>query len=369
MRYHKALLADIKNSGRVYAQAKPYIRSIYFGGGTPTLVPADKLAEVLGTLRELFSFCTDTEVTVEANPGTLTLDGLSILRRAGANRLSMGVQSLEDRILHRLGRIHSAEDVAESALAARQAGFDNINFDLIYGLPGQNCADWKQTLEGILDLKPQHLSCYALSVEEGTPLQRGLEQGVFTLPSEYEICRMESLIRRKLPAAGFRHYEISNWSRRGFCCRHNLEYWANGDYIGWGAGAVSYYNRWRFKRQPNPEKYIDAVNGDGSLYTEAERLGSAETLRETVILGLRRRRGINVRALADNFEEPLRSRLYDVFAGFFAEFPAGLMFFKDGRLRLSGRGRDISNEIFVRLLENKGIEAAFASSIPHEAYP
>ena len=357
--YHKALLQDLRSAAGQVKIDPGGLRSLYLGGGTPTLAPANWLVEVVDTVREYYGFNSRAEITVEANPGTLTLDSLKSLRQCGINRLSMGVQSLNGELLHKLGRIHSAQDVADSLSWAREVGFDNINLDLIYGLPGQTVAIWQDTVEKLLSFKPEHIACYALSVEEGTPLERALERGLMTLPSEAEVENMESILRHMLKGSGFEHYEISNWALPGKQCFHNKAYWRNASYLGVGAGAVSYYNGWRFSRLANPKQYAQAVSQGLELYSEAERLGSASRIREYLMLGLRRRCGVKVAQLLNHFPLIYRAKLHLALKEFLREIPSELFRFEHGRLRLTGRGRDLSNEIFVRLLECASFEAAF----------
>lgn len=357
--YHKALLQDIRLSARQVKIAKGGLRSLYLGGGTPTLAPADWLMEVVDTVKEYYGFNPQAEITIEANPGTLSLAKLKSLRQCGINRLSMGVQSLNAGLLHKLGRIHSVQDVADSLSWAREAGFDNINLDLIYGLPGQTAAIWTDTLEQLLSFKPEHIACYALSVEEGTPLEKALDRGLMTLPSEAEVEKMERILRKKLQSSGFEHYEISNWALPGRQCFHNKVYWRNAPYLGVGAGAVSYYNGWRFSRLADPKSYGKAVSQGLELYSEAERLGWASRVREDLMLGLRCRCGISVPQLLKRFPLPYRAKLRRALKQFLREIPAELFHLAHRRLRLTGRGRDLSNEIFVRLLECASFEAAF----------
>ncbi len=357
--YHKALLQDLRSASKQVNIAPGGLRSLYLGGGTPTLAPADWLVEVVDTVKEYYGFNSQAEITIEANPGTLTLDKLKSLRQCGVNRLSMGVQSLNAELLHKLGRIHSAQDVANSLVWARESGFDNINLDLIYGLPGQTATIWQDTVEKLLAFKPEHIACYALSVEEGTPLERALERGLMTLPSEAEVEKMESILRRLLKNSAFEHYEISNWALPGKQCFHNKAYWRNAPYLGVGAGAVSYYNGWRFTRLADPKQYAQAVSLGLELYSEAERLGLTSRVREYFMLGLRRRCGFKVAQVLNHFPLAYRAKLRLAVKEFLHEIPSELFHFKHGRLRLTGRGRDLSNEIFVRLLECAAFEAAF----------
>lgn len=357
--YHRALLQDLRSSAKQVKVAQGGLHSLYLGGGTPTLAPADWLVEVVETVKGYYGLDNQAEITIEANPATLSLAKLESLRQCGVNRLSIGVQSLNDQLLHKLGRIHSGQEVADSLAWARKAGFTNINLDLIYGLPGQTVAIWRDSLDKLLSFKPEHIACYALSVEEATPLARALERGLMSLPSEAEIEKMESVLRHKLKGSGFNHYEISNWALPGYGCFHNNAYWRNASYLGVGAGAVSYYNGWRFSRLADPRRYSEAVFQGLELYSQAERLGQAARIREYLMLGLRRRSGINLPQLLLHFPGPYRAKLGWALKEFWHTIPTELFHIKGGRLRLTGRGRDLSNEIFVRLLEWLPFEAAF----------
>ena len=327
----------------------PGLRTVYFGGGTPTLVPVSWLVETLETVRANFGLTPRAEITLEANPGTLTLQALQVLRRAGFNRLSMGVQSLNEGMLRKLGRIHTAADVRRCFSWARQAGFTEINLDLIYGLPGQTVYVWRDTLKKILALEPEHLSCYALSVEEGTPLALALKRGLMELPSEDEVEKMEICLRHYLRRHNFHHYEISNWAKPGFRSRHNGIYWKNLPYLGLGAGAVSYWRGWRFRRLDDPLDYARAVFENGNIYVEAEHLGELARFRESVMLGLRRRCGIDVERLMRSFPPQTRKFLSKYWQVFLDSLPDSLIRVCGSRVRFTSRGRDLSSEIFLQL--------------------
>ena len=211
--------------------------SLFIGGGTPTIYEGGELAGLLRLCRESFNFREDPEITVEANPNTVTAQALTVLRRAGVNRLSLGVQAFSDRLLVGLGRSHTMAEAHAAIEAARQAGFANINLDLMYGLPGQSAADWRDTLTRALACGPEHLACYELTIEEGTSFARLVERGELILPGEEEALAMAERTHVLLAQAGLHRYEISNYAKPGRECRHNLNYWRNGSYLGLGAGA------------------------------------------------------------------------------------------------------------------------------------
>jgi len=340
--YHEALLADLQQEA---ARGPWRVSTIFFGGGTPSLAAPQWIAELLEACRRGFHVDPDAEITLEANPGTLGPGHLERLREAGVNRLSIGVQALDDRLLAGIGRIHSARQAIQVLDQARRAGFENLSLDLIYGLPGQTLADWQATLEQALAAHPRHVSAYALILEEGTPLEASVRRGEVRLPDQDAVADMEGSLRRTMRACGYRQYEISNWSLPGQECRHNLVYWANREYLGVGCGAASYLSGWRTRRLATPERYVQALREGGSPLAEAERLGSENALKETMILALRTRWGVDLIRLARRFEVPqwkLRA--------FFDGIPGGLVRRSGKRVRLTARGRDLANEVFVRLL-------------------
>ncbi|MBQ7501119.1 radical SAM family heme chaperone HemW [bacterium] len=380
-RYHRALLQDLNasaqllktyspaadtglqhfwmagpraflNEGLKYAHGRSALKSIYFGGGTPSYAPAVWLSEILDGIKKVFPVDEAAEITFEANPGTLCPQKLYLFRQAGFNRMSLGVQSLDDKLLHKIGRIHNACEAVQAVSMARRAGFDNINLDLIYGLPGQTETVWRTTLQGIIELRPEHISCYALSVEEGTPLEKKLASGIMTLPGDDECEAMENTRDALLSANGYRQYEISNYARDGKYCIHNLIYWNNLPYLGVGAGAVSYINGWRMTRQKLPDRYAELAAGGMYVCCEGERLSLLSRWREYLMLGLRTVDGINTEYLWERFPKALHCELKEWLQSFCAELPPGLLKAEGRRLYLSQAGLRLSNEIFVRILED-----------------
>ena len=284
--------------------------TVYFGGGTPSLYPAGDLARILASLGEHFTLAPEAEITCEINPGTITARSLAELRACGFNRLSIGVQSFRDEELEFLGRIHSAA-VAEKAVAdAHTAGFANVSLDLIRALPGQTLDDWSYTLHRALSLRPEHLSTYGLSIEPDTPLFRDLEAGVFELCDEDTQIAMFEHTRETLTAAGYEHYEISNYARRAsntsdepspFRCRHNENYWRNGGYVGFGAGAWSYMDGVRSRNVRFHTNYIEAVLAGIDPTVERDCPDARTSLGETIMLALRTSDGVSYSRLADRF--------------------------------------------------------------------
>ncbi len=322
-------------------------RTIFFGGGTPSLLSAEQIARTLETARRVFAVQPDAEITLEANPGTLELAHLAGLRAAGVNRLSMGAQSFDAGLLRWMGRIHSPEEIESAFWMARQAGFDNINLDFIFGLPDQRLEQWETTLERALALEPEHLSLYSLIVEEGTPLFDWVEAGRVQVADDDLTAEMYLLAQRRLAVAGYVQYEISNWAKPGKACEHNLTYWRNLPYLGVGAGAHSCFGGRRFSTALKVRDYLERVQRDGHAMLEGEDISQELEMAETAMLALRLNEGLSL-AL---FERRYGHSFDAVFAGRLALVEAaGLLERVDGRVRLSERGRLLGNEVFERLL-------------------
>jgi oxygen-independent coproporphyrinogen-3 oxidase len=284
------------------------VPTIFFGGGTPSFPDPELVIRILNTIRSRFRVLPDAEVSIEANPGTGDRSRFTALRQAGFNRLSMGVQAFDDHLLKVLGRTHSASEAIRSYEAARAAGFENINLDLMFALPDQTVRQWQYTLRTAVSLQPEHLSCYALTIEPHTPFYTMYLRGQLSLPDEETDLRMYQYTIRALIRAGYEHYEISNFARPGYRCRHNMVYWRNEEYLGFGPGAVSYRNGVRWKCLSNPHRYVQAVRGGLSLVEEEERLEAGASLGETIMLMLRLRDGVDVKAVEDRYGVNLEQR-------------------------------------------------------------
>ena len=333
------------------------VETIFFGGGTPSLTPATDLARILNAIRSKISISPDAEISLESNPGSVSVEYLRELRGLGLNRLSIGVQSFDDDELRSLDRIHSGADARAAFSAARAAGFDNVNLDFIYGLPEQPLERWQRTLDEALTLAPEHLSLYALTVEEGTPLARDVARGRTPAPDGDAQADQYEWTQETMARAGYEHYEISNWSLSGRRCKHNLIYWQNREYLGLGAGAHSCLNGMRFSTVLLPNRYIELVeesaapdvNGARTMRHLAggEQMSVETSMADTLILGLRLIDGIDLAAFQQRYGQSAEEQhgpLIDEFVGY------GLLERTDGRLRLTARGRLLSNELFQRLL-------------------
>lgn len=323
------------------------VSTVYFGGGTPSLLSLGQVQRLLGALSSLL--VENAEITLEANPGTLDYEYLRGLRGLGVNRLSLGVQSFDDALLRTMGRIHSAREALEAYHQAREAGFDNVNLDLIYGLPGQDLARWKDTLSRALALQPDHLSLYALTLEPPTPMGARVASGQLSLPDEDVVADMYVLAEELLEQAGYVHYEISNWAHSATReCRHNLACWRNQAYVGFGAGAHSYLNGYRYHNVPSPLEYIARLERgespvDGGSFTSKET-----EMAETMMLGLRLTQEGVRRAF---FRERFGQELDEAYAAPIQELVAlGLLEDLGEAIRLTPRGRLLGNEAFARFL-------------------
>ena len=320
--------------------------TVYLGGGTPTALPAALLTGILETLRTAAG--TPVECTVEANPGTVDAAYLTQLRAAGANRLSLGVQSFNDRLLRVIGRIHTAAEAEQAFRAARAAGFENISLDLMYGLPTQTLDDLKKSVDEALALVPEHISVYGLTVEEGTPFAAAEAQGKLALPTEDAAEEMYDWLTAALPARGYVRYEISNFARQGCESRHNLGYWRNVPYLGVGAAAHGYVDGVRWGNEPDTEKYIRAIQTGRSVRTpeDTERTRT-NAMEEYAFLALRTREGIDT---AD-FSRAFGVDIDTVYGAVIEKYSAqGLLRRADGFVALTNEGMKVGNEVFAAFL-------------------
>ena len=342
-RYLHALILHIRETA---ALAPDYlVDSVYFGGGTPSFFGADGLKRILAEIRKRFNMDRDCEVTFEANPESVNAMTLHKLRSAGFNRMSLGVQNEADEVLKALGRPHTYEQAVFAVENARKAGFENISLDLMYGLPNQTREKWMQTLRTVLDLRPDHLSCYGLKVEPGTPLYTYYESA--NLPDDDTQADMYLYAVETLENFGYAQYEISNFAREGMACRHNLKYWTGGEYIGFGPSASSDFAGKRFTAAANLETYLKGVHGGGVILSECETIAPRERAGEYLMLRLRLRDGLDLQRYAARFGGALnteqRAFAEQCTAAGYAEF--------DGRvLRLTPRGLLVQNSIVSELM-------------------
>lgn len=325
--------------------------TLYFGGGTPSLLEPAQAARVIEAAAKFYALAADAEITLECNPGTVTRGKLAAFRAAGINRLSLGVQSFNEDFLATLGRAHSAGEALTAFRAAREAGFDNIGIDLIHSLPAQGLAQWQRELSQACELNPEHLSVYGLSIEEGTPFALLEEKGALILPDEEEAASMYELSAEILAVHGYEQYELANFARPGFRSRHNSGYWLRRPYLGFGAGAHSFLRQpeagLRFSNTEKVEDYL-ALVCRGSLPTsESRNLSPEEAMAECLYLGLRLAEGVSLERFREEFSRSFLEAYGKVCADLFA---GGLLEIKDGFVRLTGKARILSNQVFVRFL-------------------
>lgn len=307
---HEAYVDALLNDIRRWDGPAPSATSVFFGGGTPTLLPVDSLSRVMAAVEDRFGFAPDAEITIEANPEGVDERVFEGLLQAGFNRVSFGVQSLVPSVLAGLGRTHSPETARRAIAAARAAGFEDVNADLIYGSPWESTSDWLASLEGIVETDPDHVSAYALTIEEGTPLATLVTTGrVADVDPDLQAER-HGAAGALLGAAGLDRYEISNWARPGRACRHNVLYWSAGDYAGFGAGAHGHVGGRRSWSRRLPREFIGAVAAGGSPEAGAEVLGADARCGEALMLGLRLASGVDLDAVGRRFgTEALATRM------------------------------------------------------------
>jgi oxygen-independent coproporphyrinogen-3 oxidase len=297
--YAGTVAAELRMAAEVLGPDLPTVSTVFVGGGTPTLLPADDLAAVLGTVRELFPVADDVEVTTEANPESVTPASLARLREAGFTRVSLGMQSAAEHVLAVLDRRHTPGRAVEAAHEARAAGFEHVNLDLIYGAPGETEADWRASLDAVLAAPVDHVSAYALIVEGGTRLARRVARGELPMPDDDVLADRYEQADAVLAGAGLEWYEVSNWARdRAARCRHNELYWANANWWGVGPGAHSHVRGLRWWNVKHPAAYADRLAAGESPAQDAELLDDADRALETIMLGLRLREGLPQSALS-----------------------------------------------------------------------
>ena len=354
------------------ALGQPSVNTIFFGGGTPSYLPDGDVGRILDAIAGDYPVRADAEITAECNPNDLTAARCADLRAAGINRVSIGMQSMDNGLLAMLGRRHDADEAADALARCRHAGFDNVNLDLMYGLPRQDLAQWRNTVARVVALAPEHLSLYALTLEEGTPLRRWVEQGRLPGPDPDLAADMYDHARAALAEAGYRHYEISNWSRAGRESEHNLAYWRNLQWLGVGPGAHSSLrvgetgaSGCRFWTVRSPRDYARragewleaagpwltvSVDAIGSVPTidDLEVIDEATAAAETMFLGLRLLDGLDLAEASAHVGIDLAARYEQELAELTAE---GLLVWeKNGRLRLAERAYLVANQVFTRFL-------------------
>jgi oxygen-independent coproporphyrinogen III oxidase len=342
-RYKKAILKEIE----CFPYSIEEVNSIYFGGGTPSLVPADQVAEIFEACHRHFRITEDCEVSMEANPGTISADKTAVYRRAGINRISIGAQSFANPELMSIGRLHTSDMISESLDRLRGAGFININLDLMLGLPGQTAESWRENLQKTVRLAAPHVSVYMLDLDEQCPLHSRVADGSLVMPEEDLVSDLYLETIRFLTSSGYQQYEISNFAKPGYDCRHNLKYWNREMYQGFGVGSHSFNGHCRYANYCQIEDYIIAIETGASPVGRREPVTEEQALQEILFLGLRLTKGLDWNQLRNaNYNDYLakyEGSLNDLFA-------RGLIERKDAVVRLTETGMLLSNEIFQRFV-------------------
>jgi oxygen-independent coproporphyrinogen-3 oxidase len=323
------------------------VTTLFFGGGTPTFLEGETLAQILEHLQRRFDIAPDAEITIEANPGSVDRRKLRILHQAGFNRLSLGVQSFDAEELKRMERIHSPQEVLQSVAWAREAGFTNLNLDLIFALPDQTLERWESNLRQAMALQPEHLSLYALMLEPGTRFHHLYQKGQLRLPDEEVQVAMFRLSQRLTREAGYQQYEISNYALPGYACRHNLTYWHNRPYLGFGPGAVSFYGGRRWMNVKHPREYVRRIGAGEPLEIESEQLTGWHSVAETLMLGLRLIEGVNLAELERRYGLPVQARYQPLIQSLVAR---GWLLQEGTRIRLSDEGLLWHSEVAAEFL-------------------
>ena len=343
--YAKRLMEDIDCMGKEYGDIP--VDTIFIGGGTPSVPESRLIVDLMEHVNRAFQISDGAEISMEANPGTVTREKLKEYRRAGINRISFGLQSANDRELKLLGRIHTWAEFLESFALAREGGVTNLNIDLMSALPGQTCESWKDTLKRVTDLEPEHISAYSLIIEEGTPFgeKYGSEEGRKLLPDEDSEREMYHETKRFLRECGYERYEISNYAKPGRECRHNIGYWTGVPYLGLGLGASSYMNGSRFAVSSDMQQYLEEKPG---TFTDVEKLTKKDMEEEFFYVGLRMTAGVSL----SEFERRFGMSAEEVYPGLMETFvEEKAAEFRGDRFVLTDYGLDVSNYIMAQFLQ------------------
>lgn len=360
--YVEALRKEIKTVSN-NIEGKLEVNTIFFGGGTPSLINYDQFSGLLKTIQQSFTINKNAEISLEANPGTVNIEYLKSLIELGFNRLSLGVQSTDPDELRLLERIHSREDIFGSVESARIAGFKNLNLDLIYGLPDQTIKTWKSSLLDVVKLKPEHLSLYALSIEKGTSFGLKVKKGLMNFPDPDLAADLYIWSSKELEKSGFQQYEISNWAKNGYECKHNLQIWHNRSYLGFGAGAHGYANNLRVSNVLRIKEYINRIANDNNLENgkiirvfplspatiSKTKISTRIKMQESLMLGLRlTHEGVSAKEFQKNYGESLMEKFGKEIT---ALVNLNLLEWRNDSVRLTQRGRLLGNQVFLRFVD------------------
>jgi len=338
--YARSVMAELQQ--RAAEICRP-VATVYLGGGTPSLLSASQAENILAAIFANYQTCNDMEISMEANPATVTLRGLQELRAAGINRLSVGVQSFTDADLKLLGRVHGGREAMETLDDVRRAGFDNYNLDLIYGIPEQTLAAWQENLNLAMRFDPQHISAYLLQLDESAPMAARVRNGMIKMLDDELEADMYYTTLDYLQEHGYEHYEISNFARPGYQCRHNLLYWQGREYLGIGSGAVSYLNMQRTLNRPDLSRYMEAMMADRPPSKEIlECMNRRQQMADAIMVGLRLTGGIGREDFMHRFDCDILVEYRDIIENLKAQ---GMLEMKNGRIYLAKRAYFLSNQV------------------------
>ncbi len=342
--YIEALRIEASGYQRVLGQR--VFDTVYIGGGTPTVLSIKQMTALVSVIKDFFRIARGAEWTVEANPNSVSASQLALFRDRGVNRLSLGVQSFHDDILRILGRLHTAEEAVTAFHDARNAGFGTIGMDLIYGVPGQTAKAWSETLEKAIDLHPDHISAYSLSIDEGSWFSKEEKAGRFAPSGDDEVAFMYERAVEMLSRAGYCRYELSNFSLPGHVCRHNMNYWTRGEYLGLGPGAWSFIDTKRYHAVSDVREYAARLKGGVSVIADSEEADATQAANETIMLGLRTAGGVDLSRFGEEFGP---ASLKQLECNTTPLLQAGLIVKRNGRIMLTERGFLLANDALARL--------------------
>ena len=340
-------LSDLKKEMSLYKNKDRKINSIFFGGGTPSILDNKDIKMIMQEIENNFYIDKDAEISMECNPGTLNEDKLRFMKSIGINRLSIGLQALQKDLLNFIGRIHTYEEFEKNYIQARKVGFENINIDLMYNLPNQTFQDWKETLQKVVDLNPEHISAYSLILEEGTKLYDMYMNKEFEMGDEDEDIKMYEYTINYLKSKGYNQYEISNYAKDTYECKHNILYWKCKNYIGLGPGASGYINNVRYNNERSLDSYHDKLSKNQKPIEFFEELTLKDKIEEKIIMGLRMNEGIIFKDFEEfgiDFESKYKEQLNK-------QIELGLIIKTNKGIKLTQRGREISNSIFLDYID------------------
>lgn len=331
----------VKEINKYKNKAVDYIvNSVFFGGGTPSVLSSLNMHRIITAIRAVFYLTEDAEISLECNPKTANFGKLKNFKKLGFNRISIGVQSLDDEILLKIGRAHNSKDFLECYTSAKLAGFKNINYDLMFALPEQSVKSFKETVDNLVKLNPEHISCYSLILEENTPLFE--EKDFYKFADDEENRKMYEYAKKVLKDNGYNHYEISNFAKEGYECIHNLKYWEMKDYIGFGSSASSFFEEKRHTNPDNLEEYFELIENYKYPFDDIEKEEKKDMMSEFMFLGLRKIKGINDK----DFKELFNESFFDIYKKEIEKhIKNGLLIREDENIRLSNKGLDLANYV------------------------